>query len=127
VLARAVVVVVALAAAVWLAWAYPGARDEARATQLLAQPAAQLSPAERAEGFRLLHSARRGRPDGPARLREAALLTGLGRRAEAAALLRPIVRREPQYLSAWTLLAFADPRYVPVARARQRELAPPVR
>ena len=49
----------------------------------------------------------------------------------AVALLRPLVRAEPENVTAWTLLALAlaenDPAGARAAEARRRELAPPVR
>jgi predicted Zn-dependent protease len=128
-LPRVAVIVVALAMAGWLAAAYPGARDEARARALLGQGAspARLSAAEQRHAFALLRSARRVRPDGTAVQLESSLLTLTGRKAQAATLLRALLRREPDNVTAWTLLAFADPKAIPQARARQRALAPPVR
>jgi hypothetical protein len=45
--------------------------------------------------------------------------------------VRPLVRREPENLPAWTILAFAledsDPEGAREAQRRRRELAPPVR
>jgi predicted Zn-dependent protease len=125
--ARAALLAVAVLVAGWLATGYPGAHDEARAKALLARPAAGLGATERAQALALLHGARRGRPDGGVLLREAALLITTGRRAEAAARLRPLVRREPESVTAWTLLGLADPGLAAEAASRRRALAPPVR
>ena len=126
-LVRIALAAVCLVAAGWFAIGYPGARDEARARTPLSTPVAKLSAAQRSEAFALLDGARRARPDGAVDLRRVALLTGVGRKAEAAALARAVLRREPLNVSAWTLLAFADPGAVAEARRHQLELAPPVR
>jgi predicted Zn-dependent protease len=126
VLARASLAVLALAVAVWLALGYPGAHDEARATAILTTPAAKLPPPQRTQALSLLQSARRFRPDDTVVLREASVLTQIGRRARAAQMLRSLLRREPESVTGWALLAFADPSAVPEARAHERALAPPV-
>jgi predicted Zn-dependent protease len=127
VLLRIALAAVCLVAAAWFAIGYPGAHDEARARTLLATPVAQLSPAQRSEASALLEGARRARPDGAVQLRRASLLIGLGRKPAAAAVVRSVLRREPRNVTAWTLLAFADPSAVSEARAHQQALAPPVR
>jgi predicted Zn-dependent protease len=127
VLARVALLVVALAAAGWLASAYPGARDEARAKALMADAGPQPTAAERERALALLRAARRARPDGAVILREAALLITGGRREEAARELRRLLGREPESVSAWALLVLADPAAVAEATARRRALAPRVR
>jgi predicted Zn-dependent protease len=127
VLLRIALAAVCLVAAAWFAVGYPGAHDEARARSLLAIPGAKLSPAQRTEAFALLDGARRARPDDAVDLRRASLLIQLGRKPAAAALLHDVLVREPRNVTAWTLLAFADPRAAATARAHQLELAPPVR
>jgi predicted Zn-dependent protease len=127
VLLRVALAAVCLVAAAWFAIGYPGAHDEARARSLTATPVAKLSPAERREASALLDGARRARPDEAVDLRRASLLIGLGRKREAAAVVRSVLRREPRNVTAWTLLAFADPSAVAEARAHQLALAPPVR
>jgi Flp pilus assembly protein TadD len=127
VLSRAVLLVIALAAAGWLAAAYPGARDEARAKALLAGAGPRPTPAERERALALLRGARRARPDGAVVLREATLLITGGRRPEAARELRRLLAIEPESVTAWTLLGLADPTAVAEATAHRRALAPPVR
>jgi predicted Zn-dependent protease len=124
---RIALAAVCLAAAAWFALGYPGARDETRAKALLTTPVAKLSAAQRAEAFALLDGARRFRPDGMVDLRRASLLIQVGRRPEAAALVRRVLRREPRNVTAWSLLAYADPRAAATARRHQLALAPPVR
>ena len=125
-LARAALLLVALAAAGWLASGYPGARDEARAGELLARPARQLTPAERARALALLEGARRARPDGGVLVSEAGLLLATGDRRAAAARMLGLVRAEPENVTAWTLLGLADPGRSAEVAARRRALAPPV-
>jgi predicted Zn-dependent protease len=124
VLARALLLVLALAAAGWLASGYPGARDEARAVY----GSARTDPPE---AIRLLDAARARRPDSTVVPRLAGLLVLSGRPDRAIALLRPLVRAEPDNATAWAVLAIALSRTDPVAaRAAQRRrvaLVPPVR
>ena len=127
---RAAVVVLALTAAGWLASAWPGSRDELRAREI--QPAAgrQLTAAQVREAIELLEGARRARPDGEVVPRLAGLELTVGRPGRAVALLRPLVRHEPENVTAWTALALAlaeiDPEAAVRAQARRRALAPPV-
>jgi hypothetical protein len=131
VLARAVLLLVALAAAGWLASSYPGARDEARADEIRPGPDGRLTPARIAEAIRLLQGARDARPDSTLTPRLAGMHLSAGRPETAAELVRPLTRREPENIAAWTVLALAlagtDPRGAQAAEARRRALAPPVR
>jgi predicted Zn-dependent protease len=131
VLVRGALLVVAVAAAVWLASAYPGARDEARARELPTRADGTLGPRERERTIRLLEAARRRRPDGAVVPQLAGNYLARGDSARAVALLRPLVRDEPENVTAWTVLAFAladsDPAGARAAGARRLELAPPVR
>ena len=78
----------------------------------------------------LLEGARRARPDGEIVPRLAGLELTAGRPERAVALVRPLVRHEPDNVTAWTVLAFAladsDPAAAREADARRRALAPPV-
>jgi predicted Zn-dependent protease len=120
---------VALAVAGWLASAWPGARAEQEARD--AVPAAgRPSPAQVERAIGLLEDARRARPDGDVLPRLAGLEVTAGRPERAVALLRPLVRYEPENVTAWTALALAlaetDPEAAAEATARRRALAPPV-
>jgi predicted Zn-dependent protease len=120
---------VALAVAGWLASAWPGARAEQEARD--AVPAAgRPSPAQVERAIGLLEDARRARPDGDVLPRLAGLEVTAGRPERAVALLRPLVRYEPENVTAWTALALAlaetDPEAAGEANARRRALAPPV-
>jgi predicted Zn-dependent protease len=129
---RVAVLLVSLAAAAWLASAYPGTRAEEQARAIRPPAGGELTPQLVARSIELLEDARRARPDGDILPRLAGLELTAGRARQAADLVRPLVRREPENLPAWTILAFAlersgDPAGARQAQARRRELAPPVR
>ena len=120
---------VALAVAGWLASAWPGAHAEREARD--AVPAVgRPSPAQVERAIGLLEDARRARPDGDVLPRLAGLEVTAGRPDRAVALLRPLVRYEPENVTAWTALALAlaeaDPEAAAEPNARRRALAPPV-
>jgi predicted Zn-dependent protease len=129
-MSRIALLLVSLAAVAWLATAYPGTRAEEQARAI--QPAAggRLTQAQIARSIDLLEKARRRRPDGEVVVKLAGLELTAGRPEQAVALLRPLVRSEPDNLPAWTALAFAlqrtDPPAAEAALARRRALAPPV-
>ena len=128
---RVALLLVSLAAAAWLASAYPGTRAEEQARDIRPAPGERRTDAEVARSIELLEDARRARPDGDILPRLAGLELTAGRPDRAVALVRPLVRREPENLPAWTILAFAladsDPAGAREAQRRRRELAPPVR
>ena len=128
---RVALLLVSLAAAGWLASAYPGTRAEEQARAIRPAAGEALTPQQVARSIELLEDARRARPDGDILPRLAGLELTAGRPERAVALVRPLVRREPENLPAWTILAFAladsDPAGAREAQARRRELAPPVR
>jgi predicted Zn-dependent protease len=128
-MSRVVVAVVALAMAGWLASALPGARDEREARDAVSA-GARPSPAQVERAIALLEGAGRARPDGEILPRLAGLELTAGRPERAVALLRPLVRYEPENVTAWTTLALAlaetDPDAAAEANARRRALAPPV-
>jgi hypothetical protein len=130
VLARGALLLVSLLTAGWLASSYPGVRDERRAAPIQPMAGGRLTPPEIARSIELLEGARRARPDGDVVPRLAGLELTAGRPGRAAALLLPLVRREPENVAAWTALALAlaesDPRAAAAANARRRALAPPV-
>lgn len=118
---------VALAVAGWLASAWPGARAEQEARDA---GAGRPSPAQVERAIGLLEDARRARPDGDVLPRLAAFELTAGRPERAVALLRSLVRHEPENVAAWTVLALAlaetDPAAAQAANTRRRALAPPV-
>jgi hypothetical protein len=127
---RIALLLVALAAAGWLASAYPGTRDEARARAIRPGASGSLKPDQVQRTIDLLEDARKARPDGEVVPRLAGLELTAGHPERAVALLRPLLRSEPDNVTAWTVLAFAlagsDPAAAAEARVRRRALAPPV-
>jgi len=127
---RVALVIVSLAAVAWLASAWPGTRDDEQARDIRPAAGRPLSPAQLERSIALLEGARRARPDGDVVPRLAGLELTAGRPDRAVALLRPLLRYEPDNVAAWTVLAFAladsDPRAARAAQERRRALAPPV-
>src|SRR5215218_5171760 len=127
---RALIVLLALIAAGWLAVQERAARAEAQLDAIAFDPGGAYGPAEVARAEDLLRADRRLNPDRRPDLYEAVVLGRAGRTPEAIAVLRRAVAAEPENLEAWGLLAGAarteDPVLAARARARQRALAPPV-
>src|SRR5215210_472227 len=127
---RALIVVLALLAGGWLAVQERAARAESELEAIAFDPGGALGPGTVARAEALLRTDRRLNPDRRPDLYEAVVLGRAGRTPEAVAVLRRAVAAEPENLEAWALLARAarteDPALAARARARQRELAPPV-
>jgi predicted Zn-dependent protease len=126
--ARVALVALALVVIGWLAVGLRSAIPETRAKTLIQDR--RLGGAGGARAERLLVDARSLNPDSRPRIDQAALLLATGRRREAVRVLGPVVRKEPDNARAWGLLADAtaniDPRASARARARLRQLEPPV-
>lgn len=128
--ARIAIVVVALIALAWLSVNLRGFGLSERGERLAQTP--NPTPAQVADAERALEDARFLNPDTRPLLVEGALLAAQGgRRArEGIDMLELAVRREPDNLVAWGVLAEAtrrlDPARSRAARARARELSPPV-
>jgi predicted Zn-dependent protease len=128
--ARVAVAVVAVVALAWLGVNLRGFGLSERGERLAATPNA--TPVQVEEAERALADARFRNPDTRPLLVEGSLLAARGgRRArEGIELLERAVRREPDNLLAWGVLADAtrrlDPARSRVARQRARELSPPV-
>jgi predicted Zn-dependent protease len=128
--ARVLIAVLALAALGWLGVSLRGLDLSERGERLALAPDA--TPAQVDEAARLLEDARFLNPDVRPLVAKGALLAARGgRRApEGVALLEEAVRREPDNVVAWGVLASAtrrlDPERSRAARARARELSPPV-
>jgi predicted Zn-dependent protease len=132
VLARAVLILAALATAAWLAVTLPSVRAQEEGEAIVDRPVREkLSAADVDRGLDAFERARRRQPDGGILPLEAQLLIRAGQRDRAAAVLAPLVRDEPRNVTAWATLSVAlaqrDPAAANRARARARELAPPVR
>ena len=130
ILVRATLVAVALVAGAWLAVQERGAVAEEELTRIAFDTEGRLDAAQRRRIAELLPAHRRLNADRRPDLIEAFLLLRDGRDREALAILRDTVRAEPDSVEAWALLARAasrtDPPLAARARARVRELAPPV-
>jgi hypothetical protein len=130
VIARVLVGILALAALAWLGIGLRGLGLAERGERL--STAANATPAQVEEAARLLEDARFLNPDVRPLLAKGALLSARGGRRvpEGVALLEEAVRREPDNVFAWGVLASAtrglDPERSRAARARARELSPPV-
>jgi len=128
--ARILLAVVAVAALAWLAVSLRGYDRFVRGERLGFAPHATQAQADQAA--RLLEDARFLNPDTRPLLSKGALLVARGgrRTQEGLALLEQGVRREPDNVLAWGVLASAtrrlDPQRSRAARARADELSPPL-
>jgi predicted Zn-dependent protease len=115
---------VAVLAGLWL----HSARLESQAQAIAERPSQTLTKGEADRAVRLFESARANNPDTRPVEREAGLLIRNGRPRQAVTLLQPIVKREPQDLTAWVLIAIgargADPALEREALARVGALNP---
>jgi predicted Zn-dependent protease len=121
--ARAVVVAVAVLVLGWLAVMERDERLQARGVRAAQDARANFAGAD--ADFR---DARLLNPDSAPDVSRAFLYQRVGRAAQAAELLQDVVRREPDNLSAWALLATftseRDPATARRARAQVRRLDP---
>jgi predicted Zn-dependent protease len=89
-----------------------------------------LTPAQIAHATDLFERARKRNPDTQPAVNEAALLARVGQERRAVSLLRDVIDKEPDNLTAWVILAQAasksDPALSARAAGRARELNPPV-
>jgi predicted Zn-dependent protease len=127
-LARVALAAIAVVALAFLAIGLRNVVLTDRAQGLAAVP--DPSPAQVDEAARLFERARLLDPDTRPLLLEGALLAGAGKRDEGGALVEQAVRREPDNVLAWGVLAEVmretDPARSRAAEARRRELSPPV-
>jgi predicted Zn-dependent protease len=127
--ARIGLAVLALVVAGWLAVGLRAAIPETRG---LAIARGDVSSPERQREVRdLLTDARSLNPDSQPRVAEASFLVATKKPRQAARLLEPVVRDEPDNAEAWAILAGAtaktDRRRNAQALAQLRRLKPPVR
>jgi len=128
--ARILIAVLAVAALAWLAVSLRGYDRFERGERLAFAPHATQAQADEAAG--LLEDARFLNPDTRPLVSKGALLVARGGRGtqEGLALLEETVRREPDNVLAWGVLASAtrrlDPQRSRAARARVHELSPQV-
>jgi predicted Zn-dependent protease len=127
---RIALVALALAAGAWLAVQERAAVADEELTDIAFRSQARPTDPQLARLGDLLDRLRRLNPDRRPDLLEAFVLYRTGRDNEALAVLGGAVRDEPENVEAWALLAriaeTADPALAARARARLRELAPPV-
>jgi predicted Zn-dependent protease len=129
-LVRVLIAVLAVAALAWLGVGLRSLGLSERGERLSTVPDA--SPAQVDEAARLFEDARFLNPDVRPLLSKGALLVARGgsRAPEGMALLEDAVRREPDNVLTWGVLASAtrrlDPERSRAARARANELSPPV-
>jgi Flp pilus assembly protein TadD len=130
VLVRVLISLAAVAAGVWLGLGLHSARLVADAQDIAKTPPALLKPGQGDRALDLFQRGRANTPDTMPQLQQAGLLARLGREREALALVREVVRREPQNADGWVLLSVVarstDPRLAATAAARARGLNPPV-
>jgi predicted Zn-dependent protease len=117
-------IAVAVLAILWV----HSARLETQAQSIAERPPQELSNSDVDRAIRLFESARAHNPDSRPIERAAGLLIRRGRTRQAIALLRPVVKREPDDLTAWALIAIGartiDPALAREATARASALNP---
>jgi cytochrome c-type biogenesis protein CcmH/NrfG len=127
-LTRVLVALLAIAAIVWLGIGYRSTVLGERGERLAGRP--DQTPAHVRDVERTLERARFLNPDTRPLLAEGVLLAAHGRYDEGVDLLEQSVRREPDNVVAWGVLAEATARRDPArsrdARAEVRRLSPPV-
>jgi hypothetical protein len=130
-IARFAIVVVAVVAIAWLAAGLHAADLERRANAVGANQPGRFSVPKAEEASRFYERSRRFNPDTRPILLEANLLSFFrAGNDRALALAREVTRREPANVNAWAIVAGMavrlDPPLAVRARARIRELSPPV-
>jgi hypothetical protein len=119
---------VAAAAVAWLAVLLHGVALREDGQKIALRDPRSLSGAEVTRAVSLLRRAEAHTPDTEPILDQAALLVRVGQVRRSRPLLEDIVRREPENVQAWAVLALAtqttDPGRAAVARARVTVLAP---
>jgi hypothetical protein len=129
-LARLLVLAVALAALAFLAVEEHAARRADTVSRLALAPHGRPGAAELGRATALVHTARHVSPDTAPSLDYAVLLGRAGRFQAAGATAQQVIELEPSNIRAWAVLSVAARRYdsglAARARARVLALAPPV-
>jgi predicted Zn-dependent protease len=103
-------------------------RLEKNGQAIAERPPQSLTRADVGRATHLFQSALAHNPDTRPTERAAGLLIRTGRAQQAIAMLRPVVKREPDNLTAWALIAIGaqkiDPALAREATARARALNP---
>jgi hypothetical protein len=127
---RVVVIVLALAAAGFLAVQERGARAAAAIQRVALSGTSDPTPQQVATAREQVMAATRWNPDTEPLANLGVIEARAGDFRAGGATLRSVTRKEPENGQAWSLLAFAAKRYdselEATARARVRELMPPV-
>jgi Flp pilus assembly protein TadD len=120
----------AVAAAVWLGFGLSSALLQRSAQRTGFRAPETLSPSQIAHATHQFERARKHNPDTQPAVNEAALLARVGQQDRAVSILRGVVDKEPDNLTAWVILSSAAARREPTLAARAadraRELNPPV-
>lgn len=128
--ARALLVLAASAAILWIVVGLRTQNDEVRAARVDNLPAAARTPQAVRHALSLFADARRHDPDRGVPIEQAKLLLDTGHLRTGVALLREVTREEPANVVAWGYLDVygrrVDAALGDEARARARALAPPV-
>jgi Flp pilus assembly protein TadD len=101
---RALAVVIALVVCAWFAVGVRQAQETDHATSIIANPA-PLTAAQAAHATSLLNSATFLNPDQEVAVLKADVLSRLGEKQRAVALLEKVVHEEPQNIDAWQGIA----------------------
>lgn len=127
--ARVLLTVAAIAAAVWLGIGLNSSLLQRSAQRTGFRAPETLTPAQIAHATDRFESARKRNPDTQPAVNEAAMLARVGQEREAVSILREVVDKEPDNLTAWVVLSSAaakrEPALAQRAAARARELNPP--
>ena len=125
---RALIAVAAVAIAVLAGLWVHSVRLEKSGQSIAERPPQSLTRADVDRATSLFKSSLAHNPDTRPTERAAGLLIRTGRAQQAIALLRPVVKREPENLTAWALIAIGaqkiDPALAREATARARALNP---
>lgn len=126
---RVIFGIAAVAAAIWLGIGLDSSLLQRSAQRTGFRAPETLTPAQIAHATDRFEAARKRNPDTQPAVNEAALLARVGQEGRAVSILRDVVDKEPDNLTAWVILSSAAARREPglAARAaeRARELNPP--
>ena len=127
---RVVVIVLSLVAVGYLLVQERGARAAADIQKVALSGTSDPTPQQVSEARELIKRATKWNPDTEATVNLGVIEARAGDFAAGGATLRSVTLQEPENGQAWSLLAFAAKRYdselEATARARVRELMPPV-
>lgn len=120
---RVLLAVAAVAAAIWLGIGLNSSLLQRSAERTGFRSPETLTPAQITHATDRFESARENNPDTQPAVNEAALLARVGQERRAVAILRDVVDKEPDNLTAWVILSSAAARREPALAARAAERA----